>query len=260
MDSDLGVVVGTGIGGQRNIAEALESNGFRTTGVKQLWPRDHYVHSNEEYVKNNSPGFIDGNPFAEGGNILLGDGFLLVSDLAYMREQILKQLPQKITRKQIPEIEQVLKLEGQKHFPRTRIYIAPTGYFHGGKGHSHIDMFSLLCPRKKLLILDTFYGKGAGTAREYDSIADKEGLRLLRYDGSQDGVWYPLNSLVLDVDKRDVVAVDDRAVSLIRLLDREGIRTISTKMPQHPFPAGKVRCQTNTYNIGTDTKTLMTGI
>ena len=104
-------------------------------------------------------------------------------------------------------------------------------------------------PILKLILLDTYHGKGATSAREYDELAEREGLRLLRYDGSSDGVWYPLNALVLPGNRNtSIVVVDRKAKSLIDLLKDEGVHLIEVEMPQHSYPGGKIRCQTNTYN------------
>mgnify|MGYP001607608225 FL=1 len=246
MDNDIGIVIGTGIGGQKSIVETLRDSGFQVSTTGKMWPRDHYVYFNGKYIKSDSPGSIDGNAFGEGGNILTGEGFLLVSDMAYLHQHVSENLPDN------PSYEQIRKAiiaEGEKHNLRARIHVAPTGYFHGRKGHSHIDMFSLLLPKQKLLLLDTHYGKGAGSAKEYEAITEEEGLRLIKYDGSQDGIWYPLNSLVLSTDRGETVAVDGKAKSLVNLLESEGIESICVDMPQHSYPAGKIRCQTNTYNL-----------
>lgn len=246
MDESIGVVVGTGIGGQRNIVKALREKGFSVKGAgNRMWPRDHFVYFNGKYVKNDSP-VIGGNAFGEGGKILTGNGFLLVSDMAHLHEPMCKSLLDKPT---YNDIKEAIVAEGGKHYPEARIHVAPTGYFHGGKGDNHIDLFSLLLPEKKLLLLDTYYGKGAGNAREYNEIAEKERLRLVRYDSSPDGVWYPLNSLVLSSSNNETVVVDNKAKSLIRILKDEGISVIDVDMPQHSYPAGKIRCQTNTYNL-----------
>ncbi|HLC96567.1 MAG TPA: hypothetical protein VJH97_04550 [Candidatus Nanoarchaeia archaeon] len=236
----MNIVVGTGIGGQRQILTALRDAEYDVVSTGRAWPRDHYVYFNGRYIKSGSPGSIDGNPFGEGGNIVPGHGFLLVSDMVHLHKQV--STPPQPTYSQIKE---AILAEGRRQFPDTRIYVAPTGYFHGSKGHSHIDMFTLLLPVRRLLIVDTYFGKGAGTAREYDAIAEQEALRLIRFDGSADGVWYPLNGLVLS---GDITAVDRKAKSLIRLLADEGVPIIRVDMPQHEHPAGKINCQTNTFN------------
>lgn len=254
MDENSRIVVGTGIGGQKSIVNALRENGFEVKSIPQMWLRDHYVHFGDKYVISGSPGFIDGNAYGEGGNILTGNDFLLVTDMAYLHEPMNDRLSKDSTHGQILD---VIAQEGKVHYPSARIHIAPSGYFHGGKGHSHIDMFSLLLPKQRILLLDTHYGKGAGRAEEYDTIAEAEGLKLIRYNGSQDGVWYPLNSLVLSSTHSDVAVVDDKAVSLVRLLQSEGVQTISVEMPQHSYPAGKIRCQTNIYNPNDNPEDLM---
>ena len=75
---------------------------------------------------------------------------------------------------------------------------------------------------------------------------------LLRmYDGSQDGVWYPLNSLVLSPNKNptDCVVLDQEAKSLIKILKDEGAQVIEADMPQGSYPDGKINCQTNIHYL-----------
>ena len=247
MEKQIEVIVGTGIGGQKNIMEAVRNEGFqvRSAGNGRQWPRDHYVCHNGTYVRRGENMGPNWNPFGEGGNIRLGEDFLLVSDRVYVSDKMRSQLGEQVD---YEKVKQVISQEGARQFPNTRIHVAPTGYFHGGKGHEHIDMYTLLLPKKKVLILDTHFGKGAGRATEYDEIAKEEQLRLIKYDGSQDGVWYPLNSLVLEKGSSDIVFADSKAVSLMRLLEQEGVKSVGIDMPQHEYSAGKINCQTNTYN------------
>src|SRR3989338_1759183 len=86
MGDGIGVIVGTGIGGQTDILLALLKGGYPAKSVGQMWPRDHYVHLDGRYVISGSPGSVHGNAFVEVGNILAGNGFLLVSDFAYTHE------------------------------------------------------------------------------------------------------------------------------------------------------------------------------
>ena len=96
-------------------------------------------------------------------------------------------------------------------------------------------------------MVDAHFNHHAASGTEVDEIAEAEGLKLIRYDGFQDGVWFPLNSLVLPKGETDVVFVDDKALSLWKLLEQEGVEVVGVQMPQHEYPAGKIHCQTNTY-------------
>jgi hypothetical protein len=253
MINQIKVLVGTGIGGQREIMESLRNEGFQVKSAKnRQWSRDHYVFHNGIYVKRGEA-TPEGNPFGEGGNIRLREGFFLVSDRVYNVSNVIKaelgelrERERERERTDYQKIKQTIAKEGERHFPSTRIHVAPTGYFHGGKGHEHIDMYTLLLPKSKTLIIDTHFGKCAGGAQEYDEIAEAEQLKLIKYDGSQDRVWYPLNSLVLSRGNSDVVFVDTKAISLIKLLEHEGIKSVEVEMPQQTYPAGKINCQTNT--------------
>lgn len=236
---NLRVIVGAGIGGQREIMDAVSEAGFDVKGAgRTMWPRDKYVYF-RRYVKSRLTGRGGSNAFGIGGNILTGDNFLLVSDTAYLYNP--NKLPKSPSYEQIKE---TIIADGRRQYPEARIHIAPTGYYHGGKRHEHIDMYCLLIPERRLLLLDTHYGWHARDAKGYDEIAEQERLRLVRYDGSIDNCWNPLNALNLPGN----VVLDSGAKSLIKLLRDEGLRTIGVEMPQKPYPAGKIRCQTNTYN------------
>src|SRR3989344_1796280 len=78
MKDHIGVLVGTGQGGQGNILEALQDAGYYATsaGVR-MWPRDHYVHMGRTYVKRGEAG-MSGNLFGEGGYVRIGKGYLLI--------------------------------------------------------------------------------------------------------------------------------------------------------------------------------------
>jgi hypothetical protein len=247
MKDKLSVIIGSGIGNQKEIANKISKN-FDVKTVKTMWPRDSFVYFGGKYIKRDSPENIDGyNPFGEGGHILTGKDYLLISDMVYNHDQIPKDSQNK------PEYKKVKKAiidEGKKYYPNARIHVAPSGYFNRGKGHNHIDMFCLLIQGRGLLLVDTYYGKCAGTSKEYDKIAEKEKLKLIKYDGSKDKVWNPLNALVLPENKNSSpkVVVDNKAKSLIKLLKNEEVETIGVEMPQNSFPGGKIRCQTNTYN------------
>ncbi len=265
MDSDLGVIVGLGIGGQDGIYRTLLDHGINATKLSHVchaWPRDHYVYFNGRYVKSDFPACLSSRSFGEGGFILLGDDFLLVSDMVCVNTDIYDSLPNIPTYDQIKE---AIVAEGRKHFPGIRIHVVPSGCFHDRSGcvnipsdvrlysdqkYQHIDIFSLLVPERKLLLLDTFYWESAALTREYDAVAEQEGLRLIRYDSSQDDVRIPLNSLVIPGGK---VFVNSKARSLIRLLNGEDLEVIGVEMPpQIADPTGGIRCQTNLHDVRDD--------
>lgn len=241
------VIVGTGSGGQKNIVEALSDAGLSVCTTDMMWPRDHYVSFQGNYLVSGSPGSITGNPYGEGGKIITGENSVLVSDMAHVHVDVSKRISRPLTKE---NAYQVVKEEGEKYFSGAQVHVAPSGYFHNGKGHSHIDMFTLLLPKRKVFFLDTHFAKGAGTAREYDEIAEQEGWKLIRYDGKQDDVWYPLNAFTCTREDTDIALIDKKAKSLATLLMDKGVKVLETEMPQHQHPMGKIRCQTNTYKKG----------
>jgi len=251
---NLGVLVGYGFdfkfGGQENIASALRNKGYFVKKIDESWPRDRYVFFKDKYISAGEEGSY-GNVFGEGGNIQVGDNFVLVSDNAFYFKDIRENIDfNKLGRdiKYYNSAKKIIEEKGKKNYG-VRVHVAPTGEFFGKVAQGHIDLFALVLPKSKLLILDKHFGKSANLNRDYNVIAEKEKLKLIEYDGSQDGVWFPLNSLVLPNYESETVVMDNKAVSLKRIFDKEGVKTISVDMPQRNQPAGKINCQTNTFDI-----------
>jgi hypothetical protein len=255
---NIGVVVGYGHdysknstkNSQEKIAEALESKGYNVKRVDEQWPRDSYVNFQGNYVLRGPEG-VSGNVFGEGGNVQRGDGFLLVSDNAYLFNQI----KDNVNIQDYLTSEKKVIEEGKKYH-NSRIHVAPTGIdFSKNKpdfsrmGHGHIDMFTLVLPKSKLLFYDTHFGKGANDTKKYNEIAEREGLELIEFDGKKDNVWYPLNAAVIPSKEGETVLMDRHANSLIWELYDRGVKPILVDMPQVDSPAGKINCQTNTYQL-----------
>jgi hypothetical protein len=110
MINQIKVLVGTGIGGQREIMESLRNEGFQVKSAKnRQWSRDHYVFHNGIYVKRGEA-TPEGNPFGEGGNIRLREGFFLVSDRVYNVSNVIKaELGELREREREREREQTIK-------------------------------------------------------------------------------------------------------------------------------------------------------
>jgi len=210
-----------------------------------MWPRDNFVYHMNKYVKGVrglAPASLTTNPFGEGGKILTGDDYLLITNFAYGQNGIQLNI-EKPTSYQKKEI---LIEAGKKHFPNSRIHVLPSSD-QLGSSNSHIDMYASLIPSKKLLLVDTRFGSQSNY-NDFEEIAEKESLKFIKFDGSQDKVWNSLNILVLE----DTVVLDNKSISLIKLLEDEGVKTIGVEMPQHSYPSGKIRCQTNVYSENSD--------
>lgn len=245
--------VGLGVGGRKQIVAALTEAGFNVERVNEMWPRDDHVnYGNGKTIYSSAPGSAEGNAFGEGGLALTGKGYALISDGAIWHDNLSKYVSGKIS---FEKVVHAIKKEGEEHLPDTRIHVAPTGYFHGGygKGHNdHLDLFALLIPDKHLLIVDTHHGgRCVGSyLKEYSKICEEEGLKLILYDGSQDGVWYPLNTPVFPTENGEVVVVDNKAKSLMNILEEQGVNYVPVKdFPQVDDPHGKIRCMTNIHNL-----------
>lgn len=255
------VSVGTGIGGQKEIMNSLAKAGYNVESGVEQWPRDTWVYFNGKYVERGSIG-VDGNFFGDGGNVHVGKDFVIVSDNAVYYQDITRKLKEtfpginfdnliekhNFVAKNYSLFSDLISDYGKQFF-ESRIHIAPTGYYQGKLGNTHIDLFTLLLPKSKILIFDKYFGKDANLNHDYNKIAEKENLQFIEYSGDKDGVWFPLNSLVVPRNGKDTLVIDSASVSLNKLLNKKGIDAICVNMPQIKYPAGKINCQTNIYNI-----------
>jgi hypothetical protein len=255
------VSVGTGIGSQKEIINSLAKAGYNVESAVEQWPRDTWVYFNGKYIERGDIG-TDGNVFGDGGNVQIGKDFVMVSDNAVYYSNITRKLKEtfpgvdfenlyekhNFVAKNYELFSDLISSYGKQFF-ESRVHVAPTGYYQGKMGQTHIDMFTLLLPKSKILIFDNFFGKNANLEKHYNKIAEKESLQFIEYDGDKEGIWFPLNSLVLPRNGKDVVVIDSSASFLKKILYKKGIETICVNMPQINYPAGKINCQTNIYNL-----------
>ncbi len=249
---NLGVLVGYGFdikqGGQDKIAESLKKKGYDVMNVNEAWPRNEFVYFNGKYV------FMDGsdtnsNPFGNGGMVQKGKDFVLVSDgVLYSFDKIYdrKEL-EKNPFKYKKAVEHLSDLAAEEF--ASRAYVVPTGNFSGKESNSDIDLFTLLLPDKKIMLFDKNFGGIANNGKDYNAVAEKEGFDFIDYDGRGDNVWYPLNASVLKKGQEDLVVLDSNSKSLMRILDKKGVDFVPVDMPQKSHVAGKLNCQTNTFNL-----------
>ncbi len=247
---NLGVIIGKGHGNQRELAAAISGQGFKIVISKHTWPRDAYVKYQGIYIRNYEP--ENQNPwnvFGEGGYFQIGEDYILVSDRVY---QDGKSEGRFINSQETVPMEQIIQREAVKYYPTARIHVTPSGEPH--QSHKHIDMYTLLLSKSNLLILDTHFGGEVVQSKKYEAIAEKEGLNLIHYDGSQDSVWYPLNVLVLPTAQSEIVFLDKKATSLQQLLQKYNIPCIAVELEQTSYPTGKINCQTNTFDLKDEEK------
>jgi len=247
MINDLVVLVGQGIGGQEELMRAIQKLDVEVKSAgKCAWPRDDYVyHSSRSppYLTSHSNG--EYKPLGEGGNLQIGDGFILASDLALAQEFGWFQT-------ELESIHESSIEAFEESYPNTRLWVAPTNHQEmPGVGCEHLDLFVLLCPKSKLLLLDTNYGKAANHPA-YDMIGEQEGLKIIRYDGSKDSAILPLNGFVLPTQNgADTVLLDERSIGLISLLRDNDVNAVGVPMPYKEDAPGKIGCQLNFY-FGSD--------
>jgi hypothetical protein len=256
---NLGVLVGKGfdynVGGQDKIASVLKSSGYSVKLVDDPWPRNNYVFFNGKYILEDENGKT--NVFGNGGMVLKGNDFLLVSDAAFLYDTFKSKVETnklKENKSYYEESKNLVEEEGKRIF-NSRVHVAPTGdFFNGNPSNGDIDMFSLVLPNNKLLMFDSFFGKNANKYNGYNKIAEQEGFDFVEYNGSKDNVWYPLNVLVIPSANGDEVFLDKNSKSLMNIFNKKGIKYVGIDIPQRKYPAGKIHCQTNVFDINSKSK------
>jgi len=252
MTEKLAVLIGGGQGGARSLRAAIEKEGFPAQFVSPQWPRDHYVYADGNYVRRGYWKNGLENHFGDGGYVHIGDGYVLcgtgLSDIVPETQAFAGDMISWLSPEKHHAAKTALIAECQKHYPASKVHVIPSGMANG-RGHNHLDMSVMLLPTNRLLIVDTHYGILASRGNEVDAVANQEELKCIRYDGSQDGVWYPLNVLAFPSEKGDIVFIDSQSKSLARLLEKEGVKCIPVEIPQHTYPAGKIHCMTNVLPV-----------
>ena len=261
------IIIWEGQWWQDTINKALQDHGYKTILTSRkthkfpasAWPRDSFVNYNGVYLDSRNG---TKHNFWEWWNVLVGDGVALLSVESVLYDyRDLKELQNALC--------SILGNDG------TMAHVIPNLYKYRNMDYdnidnSHIDPFMLLCPRKKLFLLDTNHIKTYYEGRENDI---EDGLPMLRniitnyakltyieYDWKDE--WtFPLNWLVLPWQKSedtDLVVIDSTSKKLSHILQGNGIEVIAVDMPQLPYDetAGKIRCQTNVVDDTVDKEQL----
>lgn len=139
-----------------------------------------------------------------------------------------------------------------------RAYVLPSGYFHGGKMHAHLDMFTLYLPEARLLVVDAFDLQRQNPSslfsvdsarRMFESFATEQDISLIWYDSSQDKVWWPLNAAVLPAPEGgELVVLDEACFTLRNLLENYAVPYLGVPCLRINNPGGKINCATNTLS------------
>ncbi len=233
---------------REKLADIIEENGYMVERTSVAWPRDHYVFIDGKYLIRKEIGSC-----GEGGYFHVDKNFVLVSERLKLNENK-------------PDLKKTFSAV-EKYYPDKRIHIIPTGYDHertipfvkDPNFEDHIDLTCLLIPSKKLLIVDQNFYDGIAfefIKRIFTNIADIEDLNLEFYKPSNRKLsfeYYPLNCLVLSYKDSEMVFVNKRARSLIKLLKKYDIDVVGVAMDKAPELGGSIRCCTN---IKDNTKTL----
>ncbi|MSR86342.1 hypothetical protein EXS74_03020 [Candidatus Woesearchaeota archaeon] len=247
---DCVVVVGTGAGNQYELRKALLDKGYSVLLVKDSWPRDHYVLSSPLTPHAR---YKDGEMdwAAEGGYFRWGRDVVLASDLCLMPDRV-------SSTSHYSNIVAVTKAKLEEKYPEKRVYVLPTGYFHSGEMHAHLDMFTLYLPQARLLVVDAFNLRRENpsslfhvdVARKiFEELAVQEDLSLVWYDSLKDRVWWPLNSAVLPCEQGgELVVLDEACFQLRSLLDDYAVPYLGVPCIRVSNPGGKINCATNTLS------------
>jgi len=256
-NNDTIVLIGTGMGlkNQKAIADALTGRGFQVEILenphknsiastenelsrKRKWPRDAYVYNKGQYYR-----VVDHGKPAEGGCVRVGNGYLMISDVACDPGPEFNVHAE--TRQRIRELvgEQAQAIYG----PETKAYAVHSKGLKSRAGQlreGHIDYHSCLLPNAKILLVD----EKALKDDSYHRMAKAEGLTLIPYDQVNDSdCEYPLNALVVPDEGKDVVFYDKRAEGLTKILSKHGVEgiPIDITFEDDTDESGAINCSTN---------------
>jgi hypothetical protein len=251
---------------QSNIDNALQDRWYKTVLTNRnthkfpaaIWPRDCFVDYNGVYLDSRNE---TKHPFGEGWNVLVGEDFALLSEESVCYEY---DGPE--------EVQNALRSVLGSN--KITAYVAPNWSNYRNKDfnnidNSHLDLFILLCPKKKLLFWDTNYintyykdqtNMRKEIARISDILTNLLWLQCIEYNWSNDWI-FPLNWLVLpwqSSEDTDLVVIDSASKKLNKILQNNGVDVITVDMPQKSYDktCGKIRCQTNTIDDTVDSKQL----
>jgi hypothetical protein len=251
------VLVGNGMNeeNQEIIADVLTVQGIASELIhatsdddhgRKNWPRDGYVHHGGNYYRTADYGKI-----SEGGCVLDGGDYMIVSDCAYKNPSTWREneFGNRRMDEDIRTVRSVVKQQWERLYG-TRVHVVHGNTNKARPLHTlgHIDFFSLLLPHSRKLIVDEYYGRDALLDGSFEASAAAEGLELVPFNGGE--YWrgyHPLNALVLPIGGTDVVFYEDRNDRLQRFISDLGAIPI-------PVPtvgvrnrlSGGIRCVTNT--------------
>ena len=250
MDNNLVVVVGSGVfttsplPGQDILATAIENRGFNVEKVFREHPRDIYVHNKGRYFRKKDHG-----KHAEGGMILEGIDYLLISENAFVESEWFSLEDAKTGRIDREAYREWTKQRTEALYG-TRVYVLRSKQFMPQGTEGHLDYPLLLLPHSRILLIDD--GEANKTIEEeaLQEVVRTEDLEVIHhFDPSYHSCGKPLNALVLSDKGRDVVFHDRNARQLGRLLERKGVEAISVDFPpfSQAYALPFIHCSVNTY-------------
>ncbi len=245
------VLVGTGMHkpNQRALVSALEHRDIPTEALEHqwyihslinyCWPRNAYFFYNGKHIQ-----YIDYNMPIQGGQAHAGNDFLIVSDGVYKKPKT--WLSKETNQKELKEY-------AQRAFG-ARVHIVDCDMGESTRIGGHIDYFSMLLPKRRIFVVDTYTGSRYVGSPSYRNAAEAEGFEYVEFEDRECN--FPLNCLVLPQNGDDVVFYDARARKLGEFFDEKGVDSVAVELP-YDNAHGKIQCCTNIKNADAKTSNLL---
>ena len=217
------------------IARTLQGRGYDVERCRRYWPRNHWVYDSEKHITQKERGWL-----GDGGQIILADKFVLVSDL--------RDYPS--PRPSLPEIYSTASVSSEisllkKIYAKPAIFVPYTREYHGIFIRD-IDMSCLVIDSRKTLIVDkTLLLKmhPESFIKEIFEPLNDYKYNLIMHDsgGADEKEYFPCNCFI---DGEFVLSTScaPKFIKLLKSLDLD-IEAIPIQHLQHC--QGSIRCSTN---------------
>ncbi|GEM_PF-6470698 len=251
MDNNIVTVVGNGVfttnlfPGQEVLAKAITDRGFNVEKIESEHPRDAYVHFKDKHLRKKEHG-----KHAEGGMILTGTDYLLVSENAFVASDSFP-LEDAIAGRLDREAYRTWTKQRMEALYQARVHVIESETFLPQGSEGHLDYSLLLLPHAGILIIDDGIANKTVTEEAVQEAVRTEKLEVMHHgDPLYPDFGHPVNALVLSDGDKDVVFYDRNAKGLGRSLRYAGVESIPINFPSFSqiYGVPLIHCSTNTYH------------
>jgi hypothetical protein len=216
------VVVSAYLNEHLKLYNFLESKGIDTYISENRWPRDDFVHWKNAHI-----------PMVGCGNIGSGGYFAFGRDFAMM--SIVIKMPMGQARPAgLNRNEDYVKF--LENLWQARVH--PIVNYDR---QAHIDLTVLPIPFRNMIIVDSRHY--SQSPKQFNDIAKAHNQELVIADASNEGLYWPLNSLV--VNSAQFVVANQKTPAFLKLLDNLKIDHLDLLVDGVPTDKGSIHCRTN---------------